>query len=67
MKALLLVSWIVPGQAISGYQAPFSTMELCKDAAKSIKSEAVRLQEEAYKLNGDPRRTIQISALCVAQ
>jgi hypothetical protein len=67
MKALLLVTWIVPGQAISGYQAPISTMELCKEAAQSLRSEAARLEEESRKLNGDPRHNIQISALCVAQ
>jgi hypothetical protein len=67
MKALLLVTWIIPGQAISGYQAPFSTMELCRDAAKFLKGEAARLEDEARKFSGDPRHTIQISVLCVAQ
>jgi hypothetical protein len=66
MKALLLVTWIIPGQAISGYQAPFSTMELCKDAAQFLKNEAARLEDEAHKL-GDPRHIIQVSVLCVAQ
>ena len=67
MKALLLVTWIIPGQAISAYQAPFSTMELCRDAAKLLKGEAARLEDEAHKFSGDPRRTIQISILCVSE
>jgi len=46
MKALLLVTWIIPGQAMSSYQVPFATITLCREAAQSLKADAVKLSGE---------------------
>jgi hypothetical protein len=65
MKAILLVTWIVHGQAISSYQVSFSTMALCRDAREFVMGEAARLNNEASpKASPGPN---QVSALCVFQ
>jgi len=61
MKALLLVTWIIPGQAMSSYQVPFATITLCREAAQSLKADASKLSGETGS------KAYQISALCVAQ
>jgi hypothetical protein len=65
MKAILLVTWIVHGQAISSYQVPFSTMALCRDAREFVMGDAARLNNEAApKTLPAPN---QVSAVCVFQ
>ena len=61
MKALLLVTWIIPGQAISSYQVPFPTMALCRDAVQALKADVSKLSGQTGE------KAYQISALCVAQ
>jgi hypothetical protein len=77
MKAtLLLVTWIVAGQAPSSYQAQFVSEEACEAARAAIFKDADRVSNvlllpgtvppppAGYKVLGRP--PLAVSAVCVA-
>jgi hypothetical protein len=78
MKAtLLLVTWLVAGQAPDSYQAQFSSSEACESARAAIIKDAARVLNQlslprttpssppGFRTEGD-RTPLVVSALCVS-
>jgi hypothetical protein len=74
---LLLVTWIVSGQALSSYQVQFSSAEACEAARMALIGDAERVSNQlllphgtpappaGYKVDSD-RTPLAISAICVS-
>ena len=49
MKTLLVVTWFIAGQPITGYEAPFETAQACDEAAAVVLAEAQQIAVEAHE------------------
>jgi hypothetical protein len=54
--ALLLVTWIIYGQAPSSYQTPFASMEACEAARQAVLRDADRVRVERQVYDDRARR-----------